>query len=162
MSNIILTPNIESVIFDGVRATGKLRFEHYIAAENRIAEHITNNLVVSVGKSYIASRMSSASAPVMGWMEVGTVNTAPSVGDTALLGVIAASRTALATSGGVPTGAVVRYVATFGAGVGTGAWVEAGIFNAASAGTMLCRTTFATINKASADSITVTWDVTVS
>jgi len=51
---------------------------------------------------------------------------------------------------------------TFGAGVGTGAVTEAGIFNASSAGTMLCRTTFSVINKAAADTLGITWTVTVN
>ena len=45
---------------------------------------------------------------------------------------------------------------------GTGAVTEAGIFNAGSGGTMLCRTTFPAVNKASGDSIAITWVVTVS
>jgi len=162
MDNIILPNYGTTTLVDGLKATGRVRFEHFIAAEQRVEVIVVPNLVVTVGKNFIASRISSATAPVMGWMEVGTTNTAPAVGDTALAAAIAASRTALAVSGGAPTGAVVRYIATFGATVGTGAWVEAGIFNAASAGTMLCRTTFSVINKAAADSITVTWDLTVS
>lgn len=160
--NDIITDHGPGVIHDGIRATGKVQFEHYIAAEDRIEVIRVPNLVVTVGKNFIASRISSASVPVMGWMEVGTTNTAPSVGDTALAAAIGGSRTALTVSGGTPTGAVVRFVATFGAGVGTGSWVEAGIFNANSAGTMLCRTTFGVITKAAGDSITVTWDLSVS
>jgi hypothetical protein len=59
-------------------------------------------------------------------------------------------------------GAVVTYVATFGPGVGTGAIVEAGIFNAASSGTMLCRTVFSVVNKGADDAMTITWQITVS
>jgi hypothetical protein len=54
------------------------------------------------------------------------------------------------------------YVASFPAGTGTGAIVEAGLFNASSGGDMLCRTTFAVVNKGANDSITITWTVTVS
>jgi hypothetical protein len=56
----------------------------------------------------------------------------------------------------------VTYVATFPAGTGTGAVTEAGIFNASSSGTMLCRTVFPVVNKQSGDSMTITWTVTVS
>jgi hypothetical protein len=148
-----------------VKATGKVRFDHYIAAEDKIEQVLVDNLVVTAGKTFIASRIAGVASAVMGWMEVGTSSTAAVVGDTALIGAIAASRTALTVSGGTagtPTANAVRYVCTFAAGTGTGAWQEAGIFNASSAGTMLCRTVFATINKAAADSITVTWDLTIS
>ena len=56
----------------------------------------------------------------------------------------------------------VQYVATFAAGTGTGAITEAGIFNDAVTGTMLCRTVFAVINKGSLDTLTITWKVTVA
>ena len=53
-------------------------------------------------------------------------------------------------------------VATFAAGTGTGAVTEAALLNASSSGTMLCRTVFSVVNKGSADSMTITWTVTVS
>ena len=56
----------------------------------------------------------------------------------------------------------LQSVSAFGAGVGTGALTEAGIFNASSGGTMLCRTEFDVVNKGSADTMTITWTVTVS
>jgi hypothetical protein len=56
----------------------------------------------------------------------------------------------------------VEYVATFAAGTGTGAITEAGILNASSSGTLLCRTVFSVVNKGSADAMTITWTVTVS
>ena len=48
------------------------------------------------------------------------------------------------------------------AGTGTGAITEAGILNASSSGTLLCRTVFSVVNKGSADAMTITWTVTVS
>ena len=56
----------------------------------------------------------------------------------------------------------VIYSAGFGLGVGTGAITEAGIFNAASSGTMLCRTVFSVINKGILDSMVITWTITIS
>jgi len=50
----------------------------------------------------------------------------------------------------------------FGAGEGTGSITEAGIFNASSSGTLLCRTVFSVVNKGASDSMTITWTVTVS
>ena len=45
---------------------------------------------------------------------------------------------------------------------GTGAVTEAGIFNASSGGTMLCRTVFAVVNKGADDGMSITWQITVS
>lgn len=118
------------------------------------------NLVVTSGLGYIASRMKDATATAMSHMAVGTGSTAAALGDTTLGAEVAASRTGL-TSTTVTTNQIA-YACTFGAGVGTGALTEAGIFNASSAGTMLCRTVFSAVNKAAGDSLTITWTITVS
>lgn len=115
------------------------------------------NLVVTAGKGFIASRMVGTAQAVMSHMAVGTGATAAAAGDTALQSE--AARVAL--SGSSASGAVATYTATFGAGVGTGAITEAGILNASSAGTMLCRTTFPVVNKGADDTMSVTWTVTV-
>jgi hypothetical protein len=119
-----------------------------------------DNLVVTVGKNYIASRMKDATATAMTHMEVGTSTQAAAVGDTALITPVASSRVTL-TSTTVTTNSVA-YVASFPAGTGTGALTEAGIFNASSAGTLLCRTVFSVINKGAADTLGITWTVTVN
>jgi hypothetical protein len=94
----------------------------------------------------------------MSHMAVGSNATAAAAGDTALgteLGRVA-------LTSGTSASNVATYVATFGTGVGTGAIVEAGILNAASAGTLLCHTTFAVVNKGANDTMTITWTVTVN
>ena len=117
------------------------------------------NLVVTAGKGFIASRMAAASASVMGWIAVGTDSTAAAVGNTALGTEVA--RVATTVSGGTVSTNTVTYVSTFPAGTGTGALVEAGIFNAVSAGTLLSRTVFSVVNKGAADEMTITWVITV-
>ena len=104
--------------------------------------------------------MKDATATAMTHMAVGTGSTAAVIGDTTLGTEIAASRVAL-TSTVASTNTIV-YVATFGSGVGTGAVTEAGIFNASSAGTMLCRTVFSVVNKAAGDTMNITWTITIS
>lgn len=116
------------------------------------------NLVVTAGKQYIASRITGTSSNVMTHMAIGTGTATPAVGDTTL--GTEAGRVTLASFSA--TGTSVTATATFPAGTGTGAITEAGILNAASAGTMLCRTTFPVVNKAAGDSIAITWVITVS
>ena len=60
------------------------------------------------------------------------------------------------------TGNAIAYVATWAANDATAALTEAGIFDAASGGDMLCRTKFDVVNKGAADSMTITWTITVS
>lgn len=128
-----------------------------IAINDEVVQEI-NNLVVTTGKGYVASRMKDATATAMSHMAIGTGSTAAAAGDTALGSE--AARVALTST--TVSGADVVYVATFGAGTGTAAITEAAILNASSSGTMLCRTVFAVVNKGSSDSMTVTWTVTAS
>ena len=116
------------------------------------------NMIVTTGRNFIASRMGGTSSAVMSHMAIGTGTTAEALGQTAL--VTQAHIKAL-TSATVTTNSIA-YVATFAAGEGTGAITEAGIFNAASAGTMLNRVVFSPVNKAAGDSLTINWTVTVS
>ena len=116
------------------------------------------NLVVTDGKEYVASRMKDTSASAMSHMAIGTGSTAAAAGNAAL-GSEAHRNTLTSTS---VSGAVVTYACTFSAGQGTEAITEAGLFNASSAGSMLCRTVFAVVNKGANDSMTITWTVTVS
>lgn len=128
-----------------------------IAINDEVVQEIPN-LVVTSGKGYVASRMKDTSETAMSHMAVGTSNTAAAAGQTALLNEI--GRTA--TSSITVTNNQIVYVASFGAGSGTGALTEAGIFNASSGGTMLCRTVFAVVNKQSSDGMTITWTITAS
>lgn len=119
-----------------------------------------DNLVVTTGKNFVASRMAGTSVSVMSDMSIGTGSTAASAADTTLGSESA--RVSL-TSTTVNNNDVV-YLATFPANTPTSAAAitEAGIFNASTSGSMLCRTVFSQINKAPADSLTITWTVTAS
>ena len=128
-----------------------------IAINGTVVQEV-DNLVVTAGKSFVASRMKDATATAMTHLAIGTGTTAAAVGNTAL--VTEATRQAL-TSTTVSTNEVA-YVASFAAGTGTGAITEAGLLNAASGGTLLCRTVFSVVNKGADDSMTITWTITVS
>ncbi len=145
---------------DNLKVTGALRVV-LTGPDGQVKdERDLKNLVVSTGLAFIASRMKEATATVMSHMSLGTGTTAAALGDTTLGTEISGSRVTL-TSTNV-TANQVTYIASFAAGVGTGAVTESGIFNAASSGTMLCRTVFPVVNKQSGDSMTVTWTVTVN
>ena len=141
-----------------LKASGALRI--VVTDENgQIKEEREfTNLVVTVGKNFVASRMVGTSSAIMSHMAIGSNSTAAAAGDTTLgteLGRVA-------LTAGTASANVATYTATFPAGTGTGAVVEAGILNAASAGTLLCRTVFAVVNKGANDAMSVTWTVTIS
>jgi hypothetical protein len=120
------------------------------------------NLVVNTGLGHITTRMIGTSQAVMSHMALGSGSTAAAAGDTAL-GSQLGSRNAFdsVTQSGSSNESLV-YVTTFNPGEATGAVTEAGIFNAASSGQMLCRTVFAVVNKGASDTLEVTWTVTLS
>jgi len=118
----------------------------------------THNLVVTTGKNHIADQLSSTPGEAaMSHMAIGTGTTSPVVGDTTLETEL--DRNALTSF--TDSANVVTYVASWAAGEGTGAITEAGIFNAASSGTMLARTTFSVVNKGASDTLQITWTLTV-
>lgn len=123
-------------------------------------EFTVPNLIVTAGKEYIASRMTGTSSAIMSHMAIGTGVTAPVVSNTTLQAE--AARVGLTTF--TTSTNQVTSTATFPANVPSSglAMTEAGIFNASTAGTMLCRTTFPVVNKSAGDSITISWVVTVS
>lgn len=127
-----------------------------IGPDGNIKQQFTvPNMVVTTGKQFFLSRSLGTSLSPMSHMALGSNASAPAAGNTALgteLGRVT-------LSSAVQTGSAITYTATFGAGIATGALTEAGIFNASSAGTMLARTTFGTVNKDALDSLIVTWDV---
>jgi hypothetical protein len=141
-----------------LKATGCLKIEVFNPDGSLKEIREIDNLVVTVGKEFIASRIVGTAASVMSHMAVGTDSTTPVAGDTTLGAEVAR----VALTSGTASGAVATFVATFGAGTGTGALAEAGIFNAGAGGTMLCRTTFAVVNKGASDAMTITWTVTIS
>ncbi len=141
------------MINDGLKMTGAVA----IALNGEVVQEIPN-LVVTAGKNFVASRMKDTTKAAMTHMAIGTNNTSAAAGQTALSSE--AARGALTST--TVSNNTIAYVETFAAGTGTGAIVEAGVFNASSSGDMLCRTVFAVVNKGSADAMTITWTITVS
>jgi hypothetical protein len=123
-------------------------------------ERFVHNLVVASGQEWIADQLSEAVDDPMSHMAVGTDDTAATCDDTLL--VSETDRVALTSisQGGVGHENEVIYVGNFGAGVGTGALTEAGIFNDDTAGDMLCRATYAVVNKGADDTLKITWTLT--
>lgn len=118
-----------------------------------------DNLVVDAGLDFIASRMEGTAKAVMSHMALGSGTTAAAAGNTDLESILG-SREALDST--TVTNNEVVYVSSFEAGDATGAVTEAGIFNAVTAGDMLCRTVFSVVNKAADDTLSVTWTITIS
>jgi hypothetical protein len=148
MNNEVITVK-GRIKFDLFDSTGKLKDSREI-----------NNVVVTVGKNFLAAWLAAASQAgyFMQYIGLGTGTNAANSADTAL-------QTELATrvAGTLSSSTNVwQNQATFGAGVNTGAITEAGIFSASAAGTLLARQVFGVINKAAGDSLQITWQITLA
>ena len=137
-----------------IKASGSVKFETFDSEGNLKDIQTKDNLVVTAGITHILARMASNTPTVMTHMALGSGSTAAAAGNTAL--VSEEGRVALTTT------STIEYAATFPAGTATASIVEAGVFNASSSGTMLCRIVFGTVTKAAGDSMTVTWTVTLT
>lgn len=147
------------MIIDNMKAKGRLSIVLKDADGNIKDQREVDNLVVTAGLGYIASRMKDATATAMSHMALGSGTTAAAAGDTDLESVLG-SREALDST--TVTDNTVQYISSFEAGDGTGAVTEAGIFNASTGGTMLCRTVFDVVNKGANDTLSITWTISIS
>lgn len=145
--------NFKSII----KMTGELNIKKFNSSNDLIEQINIPNLVVSVGKQHVAERMVNDSEVKMSHMAIGSGQMTATATNTALVTELA--RAVLLSS--IRSGANITYTAVFGPGIGTGAVTEAGILNDSTAGTMLCRTTFPVISKDAAESIAISWTVTV-
>lgn len=120
------------------------------------------NLVVNAGLAYIISRMVGTTKGVMSHMALGAGTAAAAGGQGDLLSMLGAREALDSTTIAGTNSEKVQYICTFEPGDATGAVTEAGIFNAATVGDMLCRTVFPVVNKAADDQMAVTWTITLS
>lgn len=134
-----------------------------------------DNLVVQSGLRWITESMAKTtnSPAAMTHMGIGDSSTIAADGDTDLLGTNKYRRTLTSTTANSSPAAGngnIVYVCTFEtadrlpnhvANSNNSSITEAGIFNASTAGTMLCRTTFPVVNKGDNDTMTITWTITL-
>lgn len=140
---------------------------HLYDERGALKDHrVVPNVITNVGLAEMASLIlldNPDSATAFDFIAIGTGTTAAAASQTALV-------TEITTGGGgrtAGTGTTVttsvtddtsQLTATFSF-TGTFAITESGVFNAASAGIMLCRQVFAVINVVSGDSLVVTWKI---
>lgn len=150
------------MINENLKLSGQLNIVLKDKAGNIKDQREVKNLVVNKGLEYIASRMKDASKSVMSHMGLGSGTTAAAATQTDLVTLLGSREALDSTTISGSNNEKVVYVSSFEAGDATGAVTEAGIFNAATSGDMLCRTVFSVVNKAADDTMSVTWTITLS
>jgi hypothetical protein len=145
---------------ENMKVTGAFVVELFDKDGNLKERRDVKNVVTTAGKTYLAAWLAanSQAGKFMSYLGLGTGTNAADASDTTL-------QTELSTRvlGTLSSSTHVWInIATFGAGVNTGAITEAGVFSASSSGTMLSRQTFAVVNKGASDSLTLTWNIILS
>jgi hypothetical protein len=151
-------------VISQIKLKGSVRKQMFDEKGVLIYDHTDHNLVVNTGLSYIATWLtaSTQSGPFMSYVGIGTGSSGPFATDTALGSEFSGggySRQVGVLSSPVSPLYTWQNVSTFGPGNGTGAITEAGLFNVSTSGTMFARQVFATINKASGNTLIITWQV---
>ncbi len=140
-----------------LKMSGQFLLVHYGPNGAIKTVRFVKNTIVTVGKNFLANWLTTLQASgFMPWQGTGTGATGAAAGDTDL-------ETPLPTRvNGVlaNTNNVLENQASFGPGVNTGAWTEAGMFSASSGGTMFSRQTFGIVTKEAGDTIVITWQIT--
>lgn len=144
-------------LHSNIKLTGRLLIKKYNKQKELVYQTEVPNLVVNAGKALIASRIISNTDDYASHMAVGDNITGVLATQTELVNEVA--REAFDSTPSI-TAADITFTTTFGPGVEFNL-KEAGLFNDASAGTMLCRTTFPPINKLSAETVVIAWTVTI-
>lgn len=123
-------------------------------------ERDINNVVVTVGKYYLATWLTAATQSdyFMSWIGLGSGTTAANASDTdletpvddRLQGTLSASTN------------IWSNTRSFGAGESTGSISEAGLFSDETSGTMFAHQVFTAIPKGASDVLDITWSITLN
>lgn len=145
---------------DNMGMKGKVKLELFDADGKLVETRVIHNTITNAGDKIAADAFSDRGDTLPTHMAVGTTSGGKTAASTALESELARVALTSTTQGTGADDNDVVYVATFPAGTGTGALVEAGIFNAGAGGDMIAYQEFGVINKTASMSLQITWTVT--
>lgn len=130
---------------------------------NVVEKRKVENIIVTSGRAWVLKQIQSAdmdTAVSIGYMAVGTGNTAPATSQAALVeettrNAIVSFTTANLTSN-PPSW---RAECSFASNEGNTTLAEVGLFNSSADGTMLGRATFSTLNKTTSNTLAISYTV---
>jgi hypothetical protein len=159
----------QEMVNQGAKLNGWIKIDHFDSDGHLIETVETPNALTNSGFAEVAGLFcsdQSGSYTAFDYIAVGTGTTAATATDTEL----ETEETQNGLTRAATTGTLVQvnvaddtaqFVKSFSV-TGSVAVTESGVFNDASAGTMLCRQTFSAINVADGDTLQLTWKVTVA
>lgn len=117
------------------------------------------NTLTEVYDSTVADRMAGGADALVSHTGVGTTSGGKNTTSTALEAQAARVADDSDVQGAGAADNDTIHTATFGAGVGTGALVEAGLFTTLATATLMAWQDFAVVTKGAADTLTTTWTI---
>lgn len=118
------------------------------------------NTITVLHDATVADRMAGGVDALIDYVGIGTTSGGKTTASTALEAQVDRNQNDSNTQGAGADDNDVVHVASFAAGEGTGALLEAGLFTGAADATLNAYQEFAAVNKGAADSLTVTWTIT--
>jgi len=132
-------------------------------ADGEVIQHIKrDNIVVTAGRSWVLRQIASGhmvTSQAISHLAVGTSTTAPTTANTALGSENARKTCSFTTDGLTSSTPWWRAEVMFNTNEANTTLGEAGLFNSSSGGTMLARATFATLNKATSNTLNVSYTI---
>ncbi len=138
---------------------GHMHLELRDSKGNLKEERDVYNTVTELGDAHVADAMADQGEGALGFMGVGT-GTGQTSASTGLATSLDRNALTSTTQGAGGADNDVVFVGTWAAGDGTGAITEAGILLGDNNNSMNYYSSFAVINKAAGDTLTITWTVT--
>lgn len=152
-------------ITDYVKLRGSLRIHLCDPSGNILEKQLVENTIVTVGRSWMLGQMQSVNhvtSQNVSHMAIGSGTVAPTTGDSTLGNEV--TRQAIdsfATTGLTVNPPSWRAQATFATSVGNTTLGEVALFNSSSVGTMLGRATFASMVKATSNTLAISYSVSM-
>ena len=141
---------------DNIKAVGMVNVV-LTSPTGEVKEEVTvSNLVVTIGKIFLANALVSTTKATFGYMAVGSGITPAALADTALQTEVIRlplNKSTLLNA--------AQFVGTFPPGFATGSLSEAGILDQASGGDLLSHVVFPVVNKGIQDTLIITWTITI-
>ncbi|MFA5412779.1 MAG: hypothetical protein WC350_05540 [Candidatus Micrarchaeia archaeon] len=140
---------------DEMKLSGRLRILHK-RGRRVISDKTIDNLIVTAGKNYVATFLQAASTAGFSHIAIGTGANPEDVANTALQ-----TETHRQASSNSVAGNVAEFETTFTSTL-VETIAEAGLLNNSVGGTMLSRKLIGPHNVIVGDTLTITWQITVS
>ena len=155
--------DVSKGLADGASLIPNVRVELFDSFGNLKDFREVHNLVTTLGKKMVADQLLAvATIAKPGWMELGT-GSGQTAASSILAAFIATTRTVLDSK--TRLNAVITMICTFPAGTpaAPAAITEAGVFNIVTENTtdLILYADFAVVNKLAADSLIITWTLTI-